>query len=73
LGVPKTRGVGYSYERWIYQLLTQHIRHQCAIENRYTCPAGKTLRYQEREKKGTTMRYRRRAAQADCSGCPQLA
>jgi len=41
-----------------------------ATENRYTCPAGKTLRYQEREKKGTTMRYRYRAAQADCNACP---
>ena len=41
-----------------------------ASENRYTCPAGKTLRYQEREKKGTTMRYRYRAAPADCNACP---
>jgi transposase len=40
------------------------------IQNSYTCPAGKTLRYQDREKKGATLRYRYRAAQADCNGCP---
>lgn len=38
--------------------------------NRYTCPAGKTLRYQDREKQKGSMRYRYRAAKADCQACP---
>jgi transposase len=41
-----------------------------ASPNAYTCPAGKTLRYQDREKKGAAIRYRYRAAQADCHACP---
>jgi transposase len=41
-----------------------------ATQNRYTCPAGKTLRYQDREKKGASRRYRYRAAQGDCNACP---
>jgi len=41
-----------------------------ASQNRYTCPAGKTLRYQDREKQKGSMRYRYRAAQADCQACP---
>jgi transposase len=41
-----------------------------ASQNAYTCPAGKTLRYQDREKKGAAIRYRYRAAKADCNACP---
>jgi transposase len=41
-----------------------------ASQNRYTCPAGKTLRYQDREKQKGSMRYRYRAAKADCQACP---
>ena len=39
-------------------------------QNRYSCPAGKTLRYQDREKQKGSMRYRYRAAKADCQACP---
>jgi len=39
-------------------------------QNRYTCPAGKTLCYQDREKQKGSMRYRYRAAKADCQACP---
>ena len=39
-------------------------------QNRYTCPAGKTLRYQDREKQKGSIRYRYRAAKADCQACP---
>jgi transposase len=41
-----------------------------ATQDSYTCPAGKTLRYQDREKKGAAIRYRYRAAKADCQACP---
>ncbi len=41
-----------------------------AARNAYTCPAGKRVAYQEREKEGSTIRYRYRAAQADCATCP---
>ena len=41
-----------------------------ATQNSYTCPAGKTLRYQDREKQKGSIRYRYRAAKADCQGCP---
>jgi len=41
-----------------------------ASQNRYSCPAGKTLRYQDREKQKGSMRYRYRAAKADCQACP---
>lgn len=41
-----------------------------ASQNCYTCPAGKTLRYQDREKQKGSMRYRYRAAKADCQACP---
>jgi transposase len=34
------------------------------------CPAGKTLPYEGREKKGLTTRYRYRARPADCQACP---
>jgi hypothetical protein len=37
-------------------------------QNRYTCRAGQTLRYQDREKQKGSMRYR--AAKADCQACP---
>jgi transposase len=39
-------------------------------QNCYTCPAGQTLRYQDREKQKGSMRYRYRAAKADCQACP---
>ncbi len=39
-------------------------------QNRYTCPAGKTLQYQDREKQKGSMRYRYRAVKADCQACP---
>jgi transposase len=41
-----------------------------ATQDSYTCPTGKTLRYQDREKKGAAIRYRYRAAKADCHACP---
>jgi transposase len=41
-----------------------------AGQNGYICPAGKTLRYQDREKQKGSMRYRYRAAKADCQACP---
>jgi transposase len=37
--------------------------------NSYRCPAGKTLAYEGREKKGPTTRYRYRARPADCQAC----
>ena len=36
----------------------------------YRCPAGKTLAYEGREKKGLTTRYRYRARPSDCQACP---
>jgi len=39
-------------------------------QNCYTCPAGQTLRYQDREKQKGSIRYRYRAAKADCQACP---
>jgi len=39
-------------------------------QNCYTCPAGKTLRYQDREKQKGSIRFRYRAAKADCQACP---
>lgn len=41
-----------------------------AAANCYTCPAGKTLAYQDREKQRGAIRYRYRAALADCHACP---
>ena len=41
-----------------------------AAQNSYTCPAGKTLRYQDREKQQGSIRYRYRAEKADCQACP---
>lgn len=41
-----------------------------ASQDSYTCPAGKTLSYREREKQGASIRYRYRAEKADCAGCP---
>ena len=37
-----------------------------ASQNRFRCPAGKTLRYQDLEKQGASIRFRYRAAEADC-------
>ena len=39
-------------------------------QNHYTCPAGKRLRYEGREKQTSNTRYRYRAATADCQACP---
>jgi transposase len=39
-------------------------------QNHYTCPAGKVLRYEGREKQNGATRYRYRAATADCHACP---
>ena len=41
-----------------------------AASNTCRCPAGKTLTYEGREKKGPTTRYRYRARPADCQACP---
>jgi hypothetical protein len=41
-----------------------------AAQNHYTCPAGKPLRYEGRERKKGASRYRYRAAAADCRHCP---
>jgi transposase len=38
--------------------------------NNYTCPAGKTLSYKGKERRGKTLRYRYRASAADCQVCP---
>jgi hypothetical protein len=39
-------------------------------QNHYTCPAGKRLRYEGREKQNSNTRHRYRAASADCQACP---
>jgi transposase len=36
----------------------------------YTCPAGQTLAYEGKEKKGTASRYRYRAKTSACQACP---
>ena len=42
-----------------------------AEPNQYLCPQGKVLRFEGREKKaGGHLRYRYRAAAADCQACP---
>lgn len=41
-----------------------------AEQNHYTCPAGKRLHYEGREKKKGGSRYRYRAAATDCRQCP---
>jgi hypothetical protein len=41
-----------------------------AASNTCRCPAGKTLTYEGREKKGLTTRSRYRARPADCQACP---
>jgi hypothetical protein len=41
-----------------------------AEQNHYTCPAGKVLHYEGREKHQGGQRYRYRAAAADCRDCP---
>jgi len=38
--------------------------------NSYTCPAGKTLSYKGKERRGKRWRYRYRASAADCQACP---
>lgn len=38
-------------------------------QNHYTCPAGKVLRYEGREKQHGATRHRYRAASADCQAC----
>ncbi|MSO23299.1 MAG: hypothetical protein EXQ58_08620 [Acidobacteria bacterium] len=43
-----------------------------ASQNRYTCPAGKTLRYQDREKQKSSIPYRYQVAKADCQACPLM-
>jgi transposase len=46
------------------------FRYQ-AEANHYVCPQGKVLRFEGREKKaGGGLRYRYRAAAADCQACP---
>ena len=39
-------------------------------QNHYTCPAGKVLRYEGREKQNGNTRHRYRAVTADCQACP---
>jgi len=41
-----------------------------AEHNHYLCPAGKVLRYEGREQQNGNLRYRYRAAPADCQACP---
>ena len=41
-----------------------------AEQNHYSCPAGKVLRYEGREKQNGNTRHRYRAATADCQACP---
>jgi hypothetical protein len=41
-----------------------------AATNSYTCPAGQTLKYEGRENKGESIRYRYRAPAAACQSCP---
>lgn len=38
--------------------------------NSYSCPAGKTLSYKGRQRRGKRMRYRYRASAPDCQACP---
>jgi hypothetical protein len=38
--------------------------------NSYVCPAGKTLSYKGKERRGKRWRYRYRASAADCQECP---
>jgi transposase len=39
----------------------------------YTCPAGQTLAYEGKEKRGTATRYRYRAKSSQCQSCPRKA
>jgi transposase len=41
-----------------------------AGQNHYLCPESKVLRYEGREKQNGVIRYRYRAAAADCQNCP---
>jgi transposase len=38
--------------------------------NSYRCPAGKTLKYKGKERRGKSLRFRYRATGADCRACP---
>lgn len=38
--------------------------------NSYTCPAGKTLPYKGKERRGKSLRYRYRGSALDCKACP---
>ena len=38
--------------------------------NSYTCPAGHSLPYKGKERRGKRLRYRYRASGADCQACP---
>lgn len=40
------------------------------VADTYTCPAGQTLAYEGKEKKGTATRYRYRAKPSACHACP---
>jgi transposase len=40
-----------------------------SAQNHYTCPAGKVLRYEGREKQHGATRHRYRSASADCQAC----
>ena len=40
------------------------------VADSYTCPAGQTLAYEGREKRGTATRYRYRAKKSACQSCP---
>ena len=40
------------------------------VADTYTCPAGQTLTYEGKEKKGTATRYRYRAKPSACQACP---
>jgi hypothetical protein len=44
--------------------------HYDPVADAYTCPAGQTLAYEGKEKKGTTTRYRYRAKTSACQSCP---
>lgn len=39
------------------------------VADSYTCPAGQTLAYEGKEKKGTATRYRYRAKSSQCQSC----
>ncbi len=57
-------------KRGVTEAFFPQVFHYEAEQNHYTCPAGKPLRYEGREKKKGGSRYRYRAAAADCGPCP---